>query len=642
MFIAVLLLLALPAGALADEIAAPKTVLVLFEETRALAAVAETDDAIRSTLQAGSTLPIQLYTEYLGLSWFPEEARELALRDLLQKTYAARRPDVVIVWGTGGLRFVLKHRAAMFEGVPIVFCSVDPALLPQLDAGSGVTGVSRRIDWTSSLDLIRRLHPETREVAIVTGSGALDVRWEAEARRALAGYSGGVTLTYLGRLPMPRLLKAVESLSPSTVILYGAVLRDGAGRPYLPHEAFVLLSNVARVPIYAVTPNMLGRGAVGGRFLDFASQGVTAAQLALRILSGERLGPADIVEADNPYLFDWRQLRRWGIDESRLPAGSVVRFREASVWDLYKSHIIAAVVLIATQSALIAMLLVQRARRQRAEDQARARREELAHAQRVATVGELSASLAHEITQPLTAIATNAHAARRLLATSRADGNELNETLVDIAGDAERAGSIVRRLRALVRKQLAERRPVDINKTITEVATILRRDIARADVLLQLHLAEDLPRVIGDAVQLQQVVLNLVVNACQAMAGVADGPRVLRVATAPAKLGSIEITVADTGAGVAEPELERMFEPFVSTKAEGLGMGLPINRSIVEAHGGQIVATRNPDRGLTFHVTLPTGKARPADPRGPSPVPESERDPGATAHEQLTTRRARI
>jgi signal transduction histidine kinase len=124
------------------------------------------------------------------------------------------------------------------------------------------------------------------------------------------------------------------------------------------------------------------------------------------------------VEADSPYVFDWHQLRRWGIDESRLPAGSIVRFREASVWDLYKGHITAAVVVIATQSVLIAMLLVQRARRQRAEDQARARREELAHAQRVATLGELSASLAHEITQPLTAIATNAqagapHAGRR-------------------------------------------------------------------------------------------------------------------------------------------------------------------------------------------------------------------------------------
>src|SRR5262245_24797272 len=269
MIVSVLLLLIVPSVTLADYTAAPKTVLVIFEETRVLPAVAETDDAIRSTLQKGSAQPIRLFTEYLGLSWFPEEARELALRDLLQKTYvAARRPDVVVVWGSGGLRFALRHRATLFEGVPIVFCSVDPALLPPLDAGSAVTGVSRRIDWTSSVDLIRRLHPGTREVAIVTGSGALDVRWEAEARRDLARYRGGVTPTYLARQPMPQLLKTVGSLSSGTVILYGAVLRDGAGRRYLPHEALELLAKVARVPIYAVTPAMLGRGVVGGRFLE--------------------------------------------------------------------------------------------------------------------------------------------------------------------------------------------------------------------------------------------------------------------------------------------------------------------------------------------------------------------------------------
>ena len=611
--VSLLLLLFVPAVALAQETEGPKTVLVLFEETRALAAVAETDDAIRATLQAGSTGPIRLYTEYLGLSWFPEEARELALRDLLQKTYAARRPDVVVVWGSGGLDFVLRHRAAMFEGVPIVFCSVDPALLPQLDADSAVTGVARRIDWTGSLDLIRRLHPGTREIAIVTGSGPLDVRWEAEARRALTGYP--VTVTYLARQPMPELLKAVETMSPGTAILYGAVLRDGAGRPYLPHEVLELLVKASPVPIYTVTPAMLGRGAVGGRVLDFAAQGVTAAQLALRVLRGERLGPADIVVADNPNLFDWHQLRRWGIDESRLPAGSVVRFREESVWDLYKGHIIAAIVVIATQSALIAMLLVQRARRQRAEDELRARREELAHAQRVATLGELSASLAHEITQPLTAIAANAQAARRMLATPAAD-DELKETLGDIARDAERAGSIVRRVRAMVRKQPGEHQPVDINATITGVTAILRRDILQARISLQLRLDESLPRVLGDPVQLQQVVLNLLVNACQAMADVVDAPRVLRVETAEPTPGSVEITVADTGTGVAGPELERMFEPFVSSKADGLGMGLSINRSIVEAHGGCIVATRNRDRGLTLRVTLPTAGSGRADLRG--------------------------
>ncbi len=241
-----------------------------------------------------------------------------------------------------------------------------------------------------------------------------------------------------------------------------------------------------------------------------------------------------------------------------------------------------------------------------------------AHAQRVATLGELSASFVHEITQPLTAIVTNAQAARRLLAASGAEGGELTETLVDIGADAERAAAIVRRLLALVRKQPGERQPVDVNIAITKVTRILRRDIARADVSLLLHLGEDLPPVLGDVVQLQQVVLNLLLNACQAMAGVDDGPRVLRIETAEPEPGSIEITVADSGPGLPEPELERMFEPFVSSKAGGLGMGLSINRSIIGAHGGRIWATRNPDRGLTLHVTLPGMRAGHADPHAPA------------------------
>jgi C4-dicarboxylate-specific signal transduction histidine kinase len=372
------------------------------------------------------------------------------------------------------------------------------------------------------------------------------------------------------------------------------------------------------VPTYAVT-NVLGQGVVGGRVLDFGSQGIAAAKQTLRILGGERLGPADIVEADNPYLFDWRQLQRWRIDERRLPAGSVVRFRQASVWDLYKRYIIAAVLLIATQSLLITALLVQRARRQRAEDEARARRDELAHAQRVATVGQLSASLAHEINQPLAAIVANAQAARRLLASAPAEGDELNEALVDIAGDATRAGAIVRRLRALVRKQPGERQPVEINAAIIEVTRILRRDLAQADVSLQVHLAADLPSVIGDVVQLQQVVLNLLVNACQAMAGDGGGPRLLRIETSEPKPGEVAIAVSDTGPGVPEAELEHMFEPFASSKAAGLGIGLSINRSIIEAHGGRIWATRNPARGLTLHVSLPGARSRDrAEPGAPS------------------------
>jgi C4-dicarboxylate-specific signal transduction histidine kinase len=242
-------------------------------------------------------------------------------------------------------------------------------------------------------------------------------------------------------------------------------------------------------------------------------------------------------------------------------------------------------------------------RRRQAEKETRQQREELAHALRVTTLSELTASLAHELNQPLTAVAMNAKAGRRLLQTGSA--LELDEILDDIGRDATRAGEVVHRLRVLLRKGEPERKPLDINQLVAGVATLVRHDLERARVSLRLTLSELLPLVSGDAVQLQQVVLNLLLNACDALSELDDGPRVLDVATNLSGPGRIVVTVRDSGVGVPESELARIFEPFVTTKTQGLGMGLAISRSIVEAHGGRIWATRNDDRGLTMHVELP-------------------------------------
>jgi C4-dicarboxylate-specific signal transduction histidine kinase len=242
-------------------------------------------------------------------------------------------------------------------------------------------------------------------------------------------------------------------------------------------------------------------------------------------------------------------------------------------------------------------------RRRRAEEAVLREREELAHALRVATLGELATSLAHEINQPLAAIASNAQAAQRLLAPSAVDP-EIPEMLRDIGNDAQRAAQVIRRLRVLFRKEHNERQPVDAGEVIKEVVALLRKDLERRQVRLEVVLERGAPRVLGDLVQLQQVLLNVLVNAAEAMAREA-GPRDLRVATEAREPGVLSITVRDSGVGVATGELEHIFERFVSSKSEGLGMGLSISRSIIEAHGGRIWATRNPDRGLTIHIELP-------------------------------------
>jgi PAS domain S-box-containing protein len=242
-------------------------------------------------------------------------------------------------------------------------------------------------------------------------------------------------------------------------------------------------------------------------------------------------------------------------------------------------------------------------RRRRAEEEVRIQRDELAHALRITTLGELTASLAHELNQPLTAVATNAHACRRMLHAGAHE--DLEEILADICQDATRAGDVVHRLRTLLQKGEPERTPLDINHLVAGVATLVRHDFERARIAVRLTLGEGLPPVPGDAVQLQQVILNLLLNACDALAALPDGKRELYVVTSWGPPDSVAITVRDTGVGAPHADLTKLFEPFVTTKPQGLGLGLSISRSIVEAHAGRIWATRNEGPGLTLHVELP-------------------------------------
>ena len=240
-----------------------------------------------------------------------------------------------------------------------------------------------------------------------------------------------------------------------------------------------------------------------------------------------------------------------------------------------------------------------------AEDEARRSRDELAHVLRVATMGELATSVAHELNQPLAAIAANSQAARRFLAAERPNKQEAIDALTDITSDAKRAGDVIRRMRDLLIRRKLERVPVDVNKVVKNVAGLLHSDAVGRHVTVTLDLADELPAAAGDHTQLEQVILNLMVNAFEAMTSREIDRRELVVRTFVGDAGSAEITVSDTGPGFHPGRTDYAFEPFVTTKANGLGMGLSISRSIIDAHGGRLKAVHNPDGGATLHITLP-------------------------------------
>jgi len=242
--------------------------------------------------------------------------------------------------------------------------------------------------------------------------------------------------------------------------------------------------------------------------------------------------------------------------------------------------------------------------RRRAERELEVQRHELAHLGRVALLGELSGAVAHELNQPLAAILTNARVAQRMMANGKPDEAMLREILEDMVADSLRAGSVIHRVRGLIRKDDAIRQLVNANEVVAEVLELAHSDLIRRGVIVATDLATSIPEVSADRVQLQQVLLNLIVNACDAMADNAPRDRTLTVSTAE-EASTIRISVTDRGPGVAAGLIDAVFEPFVTSKPQGLGLGLAICRSIIGAHGGRIWAANNSGRGATFSFVLP-------------------------------------
>ncbi len=244
-------------------------------------------------------------------------------------------------------------------------------------------------------------------------------------------------------------------------------------------------------------------------------------------------------------------------------------------------------------------------KRKRAEETLRQQHDTLAHVQRVATLGEMVTGLAHEFGQPLTGALSNAQAAKRFFQSDAPDLDEIAKIIDDIIADLRRSGEIMSRLRALLQKHPITTTPLDLNAVVEEVAGLLHGEAMLGNIAVDLHLAEGLPPVVGDSVQLEQVLVNLIKNGFDAMKSMPIGERTLVIETAEGAASAVRVSVHDTGVGVAEQNMQSLFTPFHTTKAEGLGMGLAISRSIIQKHRGEIWAERNPDRGMSFHFTLP-------------------------------------
>ncbi len=710
----------------------PRRVLLLYPYDNDRPFSESAGRAIRKRLIEKSPSKIDVFTDYLDIDRFTGEADEVRAARYLADKHARVPPEIIMPLGTEAYRFAIKYREIFAPNVPIVFCCVTPELATAKDRPRDVTGDYGEFEAGKTIALAKQLQPKARNLIVVSGSSEIDGHWLEELRKQIGPYENHLHTEYWVGIPYETLLERSSHLPPETIVIFVTVYGDTTGRSFVSAQVVEALARVSSAPVYGPSDTYLGRGVVGGYMDSFDLMGADAADLALGILAGR--DPATInpkLSQNRGFQVDARQLARWKMSESNLPAGTILSFKEPGLWEEHRYLVLSTVFVVLLQAIMITALIIQMLARSRAEaslkeseerwrsvfemstvgialadhnfrfiasnaavqtmlgrtdaelrglspldicadedreslkllfeqvlegkqqsyelaqqyrhksgvpvwvhayvsriqgnkskrplflattiditDRKRAEaasREalsELARASRLATMGQMTASIAHEINQPLGAIVTNGSAGLRWLASATPDLEEARASLRRIVNEGHRASQVISGIRAMLEKGSGAKEPLDINEIVREVLMFTEGEIENRKVVVRTDLKANLPQVLVDRIQLQQVVLNLVMNGIDAMAPLSDRTRVLKLRSGQDG-PSVTLIVEDVGTGIDRSIVDRIFEAFFSTKIHGMGMGLSICRSIAVAHGGRLSVSPGHPHGSAFQLDLP-------------------------------------
>ena len=575
----------------------------------ALPAAVRTIDAFKKRLSETTNEQFEIFVDYMELVRLPSQAHIDRTVQYLSGKYAEAPPDLLVTLGRAAAPFMVKNREAVASHVPLILVSV-PSLDAKESGLDNVFWVNAEYNFSKTLELAQQLQPAARHLVVVGGAGAYDQRWLNDVRRELQPYSERYDTKYIVGRSYEDTLKEVSQLPKNTIVIMSFFFVDGSGQTYSSPKVAADVARASSAPVYSPISTNLGEGIVGGYMDSWEDHGIAAADVALQILAGK---PPETIQRDNKprqaYHVDARQLTRWNIGSARIPAGSEVHYREFNVWERYRWEIIAIVATVILQAAVITGLFFER-RRRNAELELRERLMEVIHLNRTAVAGALSASVAHELNQPLGAIQSYAEAALLYLQADPPNVARAHDILGNILRDDQRAAKIIAHLRSLLKKRnQSELQEFDLTDVVDDTVQIVRPEARKKGIdLTAMNTGFPLP-VRGDRIQVQQVLMNLAMNGLDAMHDCRPGEAKMLISTALVDGSAVRVSVADSGTGVPPNKLNEIFDAFYTTKGQGTGLGLSIARTIVETYGGKIWAENRPGGGATFFFTMPLSKA---------------------------------
>jgi signal transduction histidine kinase len=599
--------------AFADILAAepaPQSVLIIDQSELNSPIGRPIRTAFGSALNASDAAAYTTYFEFLDVQRFSDRRSLEITQNYLKEKYSNKQIGLIVVFGPSALNFILTFHSVLWPSAPIVFSVIDDTEIDKSRLPPNVTGITIRRNFQMVVDAARALVPNLKRIVLVGGPLDRDAnrRHYTQQMQHIASQFEIIDHT---NLPLDETKKHVGALSDDTAIFYTPQYNDPTGKTYIPDNALAEIAETANRPIIVDTDFLIVKGGSGGFVLDPDAIGHETGLLALRILNGESVSQIPIINAENVKpVFDWRKLQKWNVPVSNLPPGSKVWFRQSSLWERYYWQIIFIISVSFVLVTTMVGLIWEDRRRRIAEVESKARLQQIIRMDRTAIAGAMSASIAHELNQPLGAILANSQTAQVLLQSEQIDLNLLKEILVDIERDDKRAADIISHLRALLRrKSETVSRTFDINDMIQSTIDIIEPDAKKRNIRITSQSEKRTLPVHADYVHLQQVILNLAINGMDAMQHVLAGKRIIAIRAALASESEVEVSVLDSGTGIPNDKLNDIFETFYTTKPKGTGLGLSITRTIVETYGGRIWAENGPSGGAIFRFRLPLAEA---------------------------------
>jgi signal transduction histidine kinase/ABC-type uncharacterized transport system substrate-binding protein len=570
--------------------------------------------SIRSELQRQSPWPLDITNHSLVTARFENEDPEVPFIAYLRALFAEQQPDLIVCIGAPAAIFVQRHRPQLFANIPMVFTAVEERRIQFSALSKNDAVVPVRIDYLAAIENILQVLPDTENVTVVVGTSPIEQFWKEEVGKAVKPLTNRVSFTWTDHLSFDDLLKHAAALPPRSAIFWELMLVDAAGVVHEGNTALTRLHAVSKAPIFSYDESFFGREIVGGPFHAVLDSSRQTAAVAVRVLGGETASEIKIpsVQFSTPK-FDWREMQRWGISESRLPPGSEVLFRELTVWERYCWQITSILLVLLGLVSMITWLLVERFGRRRAETSSRKLSLQVMHLNRAAEAGALSASFAHDLGQPTLTIALSAHRAENLL-KNRPELGKIKEAVIDISRANDHAAAIIKQFRKLLKRRSDPeiQQEADLNAVIADALSILSTEANHRQVVLHAESHKGPLLVSADPIHVLQVLLNLATNAMDAMADNPSDTRRVAIRTAMHADSKVEVVVSDSGPGIPEQVIDEIFDTFYTTKQHGTGLGLSIARTIVETYGGKIWAENCAQGGAVFHFTIPLSTDMPA------------------------------